>query len=101
MKLFHWEKMESLSRYANGDLIVMAETLEAARDIARLNIRHYLETDESAPRHYLFELYRTFDNLDEDDKQTILDIEAAFEKDIQRHPTIRENRPIVFIQGSE
>ena len=32
MKVFHWDKVETLSQYHYGSIIVVAETLEQARE---------------------------------------------------------------------
>ena len=100
MKLFHWERMDSLRQYSTGNMIVMAENVEQARRIAVENFLHYLKTDESAPKHYMFELYGDIENFDEDDKEEMRTLIEEFTQDIQAMPTVKVERPIVFIQGS-
>lgn len=73
MKLYHWTS-EYLAEYATGDIIVMAETVEEAREKARATfIEHRYSTDDF--------------------------ISERFERDIAEEPT--EGQDVYFIRGSE
>jgi hypothetical protein len=100
MKLFHWNTCEALSRVGWGHIIVMAHDLEFARLIAERNFVLYLMEDESAPRHWVVDLYGPdVDKWDEDDQQEYFDLIKRFKADIAKEPV--DNKIALFIQGSE
>ena len=88
--LYHWDKVESLARYANGELVVIATSIEDARKkakdalIAKLKDRHdWLFSDDNT------------DDMWTEEKEKIL---KTAEEDIKKEPVIVES--IAFL-GSD
>lgn len=98
MKLFHWDRMKSLERYASGDLIVIAEDVESARFTALTEYQTYLRTDANSRFKFMFDLYGELSEWDEDDRDDFQELVRKFEEDICTQP---EEKTAVFISGSE
>jgi hypothetical protein len=101
MKLFHWNRAESLENYASGDIIVMAENIETARKTALEQFEIYMLTDENARYKWMFDMNGPDIDAweDEDDREQIEEIFRKFRMDIARPPI--EDVVAVFIHGSE
>lgn len=73
MKLYHWVS-KALADWADGDIIVLAETATQAREIARREFLNYLRDDR-------------FLNLDDpDDRERIDEAKNLLEQDLAADP---------------
>lgn len=99
MKLFHWNRAESLENYACGDIIVMAEDVESARSIALQEFWRYAVENESSKYRWMFDMngkdYTEWE--DEDDRKEFEEWLDTFKRDLIRTP---EEKIAAFIQGS-
>lgn len=93
MNLYHWNCSEALKNYSQGDIIVMAETVEQARIKARTQIEIFIKEARSWWYDLNGELYP--DDHEERDRFI-----AKFEQDIAHEPELVELGAI-FITGSE
>ena len=96
MKLFHWHSVY-LKQYSLGDIIVMAEEVDAARALARTEFeqRHLKKV-----RSYGFS-YSSLDELvtDEEERADFEEARKVFEADIAKEPM--EPAGFVFIDDGE
>jgi hypothetical protein len=87
MNLYHWTSA-ALKNYSNGDLVVVAETVEEARVIIR----------SAALAIYLTQI-SWFDEKDEDDVERYAEFVAELAADLAKDPTIAPG--FVAIWGGE
>lgn len=95
MKVFHWNKSETLKRYACGDVIVVAETVEQAREKAVTDFVAWIEKPES---YYNF-MVSSRVWWDNDDAEAYYELIEKFKIDISEEPI--ELQDTIFIMGSE
>ena len=88
MKLYKWSS-KYLENYAKGNIIVMAENAEFARDNAR-----------QAQIEHMRDRYDYLDASDPDDAGMLETYRLTFERDIQVEPEVIESG-VVLISGSE
>lgn len=79
MKMFHWRNTEFNEQYSGGDIIVLAENVEEARNKALIEYKKDLER---------------YSPMDEYDKKKL----KIFKKDIEKEPSTKES--VIFIAGS-
>ena len=94
MKLFHWNTSEALRQYARGNIIVMAETVDEARDIAKAEFEKFCR-DESGPMGWKFYDESFWDEYDKEVHETFM---QKFYDDIAKDPI--DNKVAIFIMGS-
>jgi hypothetical protein len=92
--LFEW-RSDMLRRYSQGFILVVAPTVEQARDIARQNLGALLRERYD----YLYD-YDGDQPLDDDSGAQLEEYRTTFEADIANEPTIR-SEGVVFVLGSE
>ncbi|KAB2751783.1 hypothetical protein [Brucella anthropi] len=92
MNLYHWSRATCLKAYRTGDIIVMAESVEEARQKVRDNIDEFLKEHRS--------WWFLGDNLDEYCREEYKDFMGMLEFDITLEPDIVASGA-VFITGSE
>lgn len=91
MPLYLW-RSDYLKNYGQGTIVVSAENVQAARELARTGFnRHF-------PERYSW-LYYDGQFLDEDSRQTFEEYRQRFEADIASEP--EELPGYVLISGSE
>jgi hypothetical protein len=93
MRLYHWPRVNCLANYSSGDIIVMAEGIEEARQIARTKMVDYV--DDYRSWYFLEKGVVDPDNKDEYDA-----FMSSFEKDLEEEPKVVDPAA-VFIRGSE
>jgi CobQ-like glutamine amidotransferase family enzyme len=95
MKLYHWYS-KVLSAYSDGDIVVMAESVEQARDKVYAQFKP-LDDDNPFEDHLLICLHQfeDADYADEYDKKL-----SALREDLNQEPTVIENG-VVCIRGSD
>lgn len=92
--LYHWSVAECLENYSSGDIIVMASSLEEAKQKARENIITYLKQERS----WWFNEDGTLDeDFGKDDYRSFME---TLEEDLKKEPDTVESGT-VFIRGSE
>lgn len=92
MKLFHWPIVEALKNYSSGDIIVMAEDVETARQAARA----YADTHLKEHRSWWFDPDW---KIHHDELEYYTKWIAILEKDLAREPDLIDHP--IFIKGSE
>jgi len=95
MKLYHWYS-KVLSAYSDGDIVVMAESVEQARDKVYAQFKP-LEDGNPFEDPFLICLHQLgdADYADEYDKKL-----SALREDLNQEPTVIENG-VVCIRGSD
>jgi CobQ-like glutamine amidotransferase family enzyme len=95
MKLYHWSS-KVLSAYSDGDIVVMAESVEQARDKVYAQFKP-LDDGNPFEDHYLSCLHQSgdADYADEYDKKL-----SVLREDLNQEPTVIENG-VVCIRGSD
>ena len=96
MKLFHWNKSIALERYAAGDIIVMAETVEQARVTALEQFQVWAKTEDS---RFGWMFYVPMERWDEHELEDWNKIVAQFSADLLAEPT--SDAVAIFMAGSE
>lgn len=95
MKLFHWGSSEVCRLYGSGDIIVMAESLEQARETALTQARTaslgYIDMADLQSR-----IHR-----DEDDRIEFEERLEVLRKDLKAQPRVYDAATAIFISGSE
>lgn len=97
MKVFHWNNVKTMSQWLDGDVIVMAETVEQARVKALTDFVAWVETEDSY-FNYMVSLRGTqwWHEEDEEEYQKLIE---KFKVDIAKEPLERQDA--IFIMGSE
>jgi CobQ-like glutamine amidotransferase family enzyme len=95
MKLYHWYS-KVLAAYSDGDIVVMAESVEQARDKVYAQFKP-LDDGNPFEDHFLSCLHQLgdADYADEYDKKL-----SALREDLNQEPTVIENG-VVCIRGSD
>lgn len=93
MQLYHWLS-NALSRYSCGDIIVMAESVAAARACAALHASVWIK--ENMPYWYDDKGELLPENKEEHDRWF-----AKLTHDLAMEPTIVGSNSTIFIKGSE
>jgi hypothetical protein len=96
MKLFHWHST-ALKAYTSGDIVVMAETMEQARELVLKNVMDWLMQDNS-PKNFLVHMMGT-EYWDEDDEAELETFLKLLKEDISKQPI--DNKGVIFIEGGE
>lgn len=96
MKLFHWDCSEVLKNYASGDIIVMAEDVAQARQIALVEFNKWARRDDSKFGWMFYVPEELWNDDDREEWQSILD---KFSADISKEPL--DTQVALFIRGSE
>lgn len=91
MQIYRWWS-EALKRYAVGDILVMADSIEAARELAKTEFEAYLLIAEER-------LFKDGQPWDEDAAEELEKLRAKLAADIAQDP--REIKSAFFLLGSE
>ncbi|ESX17866.1 hypothetical protein X766_15810 [Mesorhizobium sp. LSJC255A00] len=94
MNLYHWALAECLKEYSCGDIIVMAETLDQAKEKAQAQMDPYLRESRSWWWTY------DSDKVDEWSQDDYDNFKRQFESDLAKEPDVIGNG-VIFIRGSE
>jgi hypothetical protein len=98
MKLYHWYS-KVLSAYSDGDIVVMAESVEQARDKVYAQFKP-LDDGNPFEDPFLICLHQLWD-ADYADYANIYDMKlSALREDLNQEPTVIENG-VVCIRGSD
>ena len=93
--IHHWKMSETLAQYASGDIIILAEDVEAARTVARVEFEKYLH-DEDGPMGVYWAKDGSFlSDLDEERYHELL---ARLDQDLAQEPST--DAEAIFILGS-
>ena len=93
VRLYHWNTVSVLRRYSSGDIIVAADSVEAARDAVRRAFIKFIKDGEQC--HFSVDEYA--DDEDES-KAAWARATAALEEDLAKEPQVGD---VVFVWGSE
>lgn len=91
LQLFHWDRSVALQRYASGDIIVIAENVEEARQKA-------VEAAKVAGYFNYCDMAYLASSSDEDDRIEYEKKLQELRDDLAREPITCE---VIFIPGSE
>lgn len=91
MQIYRWWS-EALKRYAEGHILVLADSLEAARELAKTEFEAWLPVGEER-------LFKDGQPYDEDAAEELEKLRAKFMADIAKDPD--EIRSAFFLLGSE
>jgi len=95
MKLYHWYS-KVLAAYSDGDIVVMAESVEQARDKVYAQFKP-LDDDNPFEDPFLICLHQ----LGDEDYADVYDTKlSALREDLNQEPTVIENG-VVCIRGSD
>jgi len=94
MKLFHWYS-DTLKQYMSGHIIVMAKTIEEARDVACIEFELWARREDS---HFTW-IFWNGEFFDEGSQDEWFEIITKFKNDIEKEPI--DNDGAIFIMGSE
>lgn len=95
MNLYHWAAASCLKEYSCGDIIVMAETVDAARQKATGQMNDFLKEHRSWWWDYAIE-----DKVDENYLEDYNAFKQLLEQDLVMEPDVIESA-VIFIRGSE
>ncbi|RWB40475.1 MAG: hypothetical protein EOQ44_25390 [Mesorhizobium sp.] len=95
MNLYHWAHADCIREYAAGDIIVMAPSVDEARELARDRMDDYLKEHRS-----WWWSYDTEGKLDENYVEDYDNFKRKFEADLVQEPDLIGEQTI-FIRGSE
>ncbi len=93
MKIYRWDS-ELLKEYSQGDLIALAESADAARDLLRDRLSEWLKEHRSYEWHEAFTPW----GQSESDREGYDKLLAVFEADIAKEPT---EHVTLWMQGSK
>ncbi|RUX60174.1 hypothetical protein [Mesorhizobium sp. M7A.F.Ca.CA.002.12.1.1] len=95
MNLYHWAVASCLKEYSCGDIIVMAETVDEAREKAKTKTDSYLKSHRSWWWSYTAEREIHEDYVDDYNQ-----FKRLLEEDMAHEPDVIESA-VIFIRGSE
>ena len=93
MNLYHWPWAECLEEYSCGDIIVVAPSIEEARQKARANIDALLKGSRSW-------WFRSDGTVDPDEAEYYREFIQKLERDLKKDPDLVQHGTI-YIRGSE
>ena len=86
MEMYHWHS-SWLASYSTGDIVVMALTVDEARDAVRARFDDWLREERS-----------WLDPEDPEDDEDIAELRARMERDLAADPTTER---VLLIRGGE
>lgn len=93
MNLYHWGNATCLEAYSAGDIIVMAETLDEARELVRKQAEVYIRDRYS----WWFD----FDgSVEPDEREAYNDFKIKLEADLMVEPELVKSQ-VILIRGSD
>lgn len=100
MKLYHWRDTTCNQLYSCGDIIVMASSLEEAREVALRDARI-----ATLATHNMSEIYDDLESLDPEivhEACAMIDaVTTLLRADLEKPPFIYETAKAIFIDGGE
>lgn len=98
MKLFHWETAKCLRLYSCGDIIVMADTLEAAKAAAlaagKTAVLGYTDMAETSAWAALYP-------DDTDEAERFSQCMKTLAADLEKPPRVLDGPAVIFVNGGE
>jgi hypothetical protein len=98
MKLFHWNRCESLRNYACGDIIVVADTVEEARQRVIDKVKEGFREKYSWYFNDDGSFFFAAGDSDETYQEELENFTNQVKEDISIDPEVKD---VVFIQGSD
>jgi hypothetical protein len=95
MNLYHWAAAGCLKEYSCGDIIVMAESIDQAREKAKAHMNDFLKEHRSWWWDYAIE-----DKVDENYLDDYNEFKLKLLADLIAEPDLIEPA-VIFIRGSE
>lgn len=95
MKIYYWERSEAMKDYYDGQIIVLASSLEEAKEKVRQKLQHRFGGYKERNPDSHFGLYLS--DSQEDREQKIQKILEILEKDLEKEPITGQD--VIFIKG--
>jgi hypothetical protein len=96
MKLFFWPFTKSNQLYASGKIVVMAASVEQARETAMRQVRSCTSFGYKDMPTLIY-----YAETDADDRRELEEVLHQLRLDLEKDPIVHETPTAIFINGSE